>query len=106
MARYSRLLIDPNRGEDDPTLVRQIYDGAIIPGNYPLFAPELQQRIRHISGRFALRWKRLGQNREDDGLSQLDLVDPFVSRPAWEIDRVLGMSVCFGIGITGIPQAL
>lgn len=45
MARYSRLLIDPNRGQDDPTLVRQIYDGAIIPGNYPLYAHELQQRI-------------------------------------------------------------
>jgi predicted N-formylglutamate amidohydrolase len=45
MARYSRLLIDPNRGEDDPTLVRQIYDGAVIPGNYPLYADELHRRI-------------------------------------------------------------
>jgi predicted N-formylglutamate amidohydrolase len=45
MARYSRLLIDPNRGEDDPTLVRQIYDGAVIPGNYPLYADELNRRI-------------------------------------------------------------
>ena len=33
MARFSRLLIDPNRGEDDPTLIRQIYDGAVIPGS-------------------------------------------------------------------------
>lgn len=45
MARYSRLLIDPNRGEDDPTLVRQIYDGAVIPGNYPLYADEMHRRI-------------------------------------------------------------
>ncbi|MGB8818742.1 MAG: N-formylglutamate amidohydrolase [Rhizobiaceae bacterium] len=45
MARYSRLLIDPNRSEDDPTLVRQIYDGAVISGNYPLYRPELDRRI-------------------------------------------------------------
>ena len=45
MARYSRLLIDPNRGGDDPTLVRQIYDGAIIPGNYPLYPDELVRRV-------------------------------------------------------------
>lgn len=45
MARFSRLLIDPNRGQDDPTLVRQLYDGAIITGNYPLAAEELRHRI-------------------------------------------------------------
>src|SRR5690606_25820766 len=33
---FSRLLIDPNRGEDDPTLIRQLYDRTVIPGNYPL----------------------------------------------------------------------
>ena len=31
--RFSRLLIDPNRGADDPTLVMRISDGALIPGN-------------------------------------------------------------------------
>jgi predicted N-formylglutamate amidohydrolase len=36
IATFSRLLIDPNRGEDDPTLIRQLYDGTIVPGNYPL----------------------------------------------------------------------
>lgn len=30
---FSRLLIDPNRGLDDPTLVVKLSDGAIIPGN-------------------------------------------------------------------------
>jgi predicted N-formylglutamate amidohydrolase len=45
MARFSRLLIDPNRGEDDPTLVRQLYDGSVITGNYPLAAEELSYRI-------------------------------------------------------------
>jgi predicted N-formylglutamate amidohydrolase len=48
MARFSRLLIDPNRGEDDPTLVRQLYDGSVIPGNYPLSAAELEHRINYF----------------------------------------------------------
>lgn len=45
MANFSRLLIDPNRGEDDPTLIRQLYDGTVIAGNYPLDAAERQRRL-------------------------------------------------------------
>lgn len=45
LTRFSRLLIDPNRGEDDPTLVMQISDGAVIPGNYPLPAEERERRL-------------------------------------------------------------
>ncbi len=33
LSRFSRLVVDPNRGEDDPTLFMQLYDGTIIPGN-------------------------------------------------------------------------
>lgn len=33
LARYSRLLIDLNRGEDDPTLIMKLSDGAIIEAN-------------------------------------------------------------------------
>src|SRR5690606_9381942 len=47
MARFSRLLIDPNRGEDDPTLIRQLYDGTIIPANYPLSEEERRRRIEN-----------------------------------------------------------
>ena len=45
IANFSRLLIDPNRGDDDPTLIRQIYDGTIVPANYPMSAEERQRRI-------------------------------------------------------------
>jgi len=45
MARFSRLLIDPNRGEDDPTLIRQLYDGTVIAGNYPLAQEERERRL-------------------------------------------------------------
>jgi predicted N-formylglutamate amidohydrolase len=42
---FSRLLIDPNRGEDDPTLIMKISDGAIISGNHPITATEWNHRI-------------------------------------------------------------
>lgn len=42
---FSRLLIDPNRGEDDPTLIMKISDGAIIPGNHPITDDEWNYRI-------------------------------------------------------------
>lgn len=44
-ANFSRLVIDPNRGADDPTLIPQIYDGTIIPGNRVLPDQERQRRI-------------------------------------------------------------
>ena len=44
LTRYSRLLIDPNRGADDPTLVMQLSDGAVIPGNAQVDAAEIARR--------------------------------------------------------------
>lgn len=42
---FSRLLIDPNRGEDDPTLIMQLSDGAVIPANYPMTEQEREKRL-------------------------------------------------------------
>lgn len=44
LSRYSRLLIDPNRGADDPTLVMRISDGALIPGNAHIDDAEIERR--------------------------------------------------------------
>lgn len=41
---FSRLVIDPNRGEDDPTLLMKLYDGTIIPGNRHAGPEELERR--------------------------------------------------------------
>jgi predicted N-formylglutamate amidohydrolase len=46
LSRFSRLLIDPNRGRDDPTLVMRLSDGAVIPGNRRLDAAETGKRLR------------------------------------------------------------
>jgi predicted N-formylglutamate amidohydrolase len=46
LTRYSRLLIDPNRGADDPTLIMRLSDGAVIPGNKRLDEAERVRRAR------------------------------------------------------------
>ena len=48
LAGFSRLLIDPNRGEDDPTLIRQLYDGTLVPGNYPMASQERDRRLERF----------------------------------------------------------
>lgn len=45
MTRFSRLLIDPNRGLDDPTLIMKLSDGAIVPGNAGIDEAERTARI-------------------------------------------------------------
>lgn len=45
LTTYSRLLIDPNRGEDDPTLVMRLSDGAVVPGNARVDRAERDRRI-------------------------------------------------------------
>ena len=45
ISHFSRLLIDPNRGENDPTLIMQLSDGAVIAQNYPMSENERQRRL-------------------------------------------------------------
>ncbi|GIX14814.1 MAG: N-formylglutamate amidohydrolase [Paracoccaceae bacterium] len=45
LSTVSRLVIDPNRGEDDPTLVMELYDGTLIPANRRLSPAEIRRRI-------------------------------------------------------------
>lgn len=45
LARWSRLLIDLNRGADDPTLVMKLSDGRIVPGNRDAGDAEVEKRL-------------------------------------------------------------
>lgn len=45
LATFTRLLIDPNRAEDDPTLIVKVSDGVFIPGNQTLDADEIERRL-------------------------------------------------------------
>lgn len=45
LSTFSRLLIDPNRALNDPTLVMRLSDGAKVPGNALMDLEERQHRI-------------------------------------------------------------
>ncbi|SMY06790.1 N-formylglutamate amidohydrolase [Flavimaricola marinus] len=48
LTNFSRLVIDPNRGEDDPTLLMRLYDGTIIPANRHAGQAELDERLERL----------------------------------------------------------
>jgi predicted N-formylglutamate amidohydrolase len=48
LAGFSRLLIDPNRGEDDPTLIMRLSDGTVVPGNADCDARERELRLEEF----------------------------------------------------------
>jgi predicted N-formylglutamate amidohydrolase len=48
LSRFSRLVIDPNRGEDDPTLIMRLYDGTIIPANRHVTAADIALRHNRL----------------------------------------------------------
>ena len=45
LSTFSRLVIDPNRGEEDPTLVMRLYDRSIVPANRFVDAAERERRL-------------------------------------------------------------
>jgi predicted N-formylglutamate amidohydrolase len=48
LSRFSRLVIDANRGEDDPTLLMKLYDGSVIPANRHAGPEERERRLRDL----------------------------------------------------------
>ena len=48
LTRFSRLVIDVNRGLEDPTLIMQISDGTIVPANRNLSESERKRRIAEL----------------------------------------------------------
>ena len=48
LSDFSRLVIDPNRGEDDPTLLMRLYDGTVIPTNRHAGPEERERRLARL----------------------------------------------------------
>nr|WP_074221601.1 N-formylglutamate amidohydrolase [Rhodovulum sp. ES.010] len=65
MTRFSRLVIDPNRGEDDPTLVMRLYDGSVIPANRAVGAAEIERRLDAFWRPYDAELDRLAKRRAD-----------------------------------------
>jgi predicted N-formylglutamate amidohydrolase len=65
LSDFSRLVIDPNRGEDDPTLVMKLYDGTIIPANRHVDAVEVMRRLDALHRPYHDAYARLAARRPD-----------------------------------------
>jgi predicted N-formylglutamate amidohydrolase len=65
MSNFSRLVIDPNRGEDDPTLVMKLYDGTIIPANRHVDDAEVARRLSAFYRPYHDAVTRLAARRDD-----------------------------------------
>ena len=65
MSDFSRLVIDPNRGEDDPTLVMQLYDGTIIPANRNISPAAVEERLDRLYRPYHAAYARLASLRPD-----------------------------------------
>jgi predicted N-formylglutamate amidohydrolase len=58
-------VIDPNRGEDDPTLLMKLYDGTIIPANRMADAAEVERRLNLFYRPYHDAYARLAARRAD-----------------------------------------
>lgn len=65
LSNFSRLVIDPNRGEDDPTLLMKLYDGTIIPGNRHADRAELERRLNRCYRPYHTALAQLAARRAD-----------------------------------------
>jgi predicted N-formylglutamate amidohydrolase len=62
---FSRLVIDANRGADDPTLLMRLYDGTIIPANRHAGRAELQERLDRLYFPYHAAYAHLAARRDD-----------------------------------------
>ncbi|WP_323786006.1 N-formylglutamate amidohydrolase [Thalassovita sp.] len=65
LSNFSRLVIDPNRGEDDPTLLMKLYDGTIIPANRHAGPDELERRLNACYRPYHTALAELAARRDD-----------------------------------------
>ncbi|MEM7295058.1 MAG: N-formylglutamate amidohydrolase [Pseudomonadota bacterium] len=87
-SRFSRLVIDPNRGEDDPTLIMQLYDGSVIPGNRRLSPETRAARLETLYRPYHRAYAELAARQRDSVICAVHSFTPRLKgrepRP-WEI---------------------
>jgi predicted N-formylglutamate amidohydrolase len=89
----SRLVIDLNRGADDPTLVMKLSDGSIIPGNRKADAKEVAARLKQFHAPYHAA---IGQQIARIGPGAI-LISVHSFTPAWKgVGRPWEMGVLYG----------
>ena len=74
--KYSRLLIDLNRDLDDPTIIPEIVDGKIIPGNIGLQKCEVRLRVKKIYNKYHNEIDRIIRNEKVNIILSLHSFNP------------------------------
>lgn len=88
LSNFSRLVIDPNRGEDDPTLIMKLYDGSVVPGNRHVDAAERARRIAAYYRPYDDLLARMTARRDDIAIVAVHSFTPQLhGRPArpWDV---------------------
>ncbi|WP_406721429.1 N-formylglutamate amidohydrolase [Thioclava litoralis] len=73
---FSRLVIDPNRGETDPTLLMKLYDGTIIPANRHADAAEKLRRLERLHRPYHKALETLAARRENSVICAIHSFTP------------------------------
>jgi predicted N-formylglutamate amidohydrolase len=88
LSNFSRLVIDPNRGEDDPTLVMKLYDGTVVPANRHADGPEIERRLNRLYRPYHTALSELAARCDDTVIVSIHSFTPqFKGRPPrpWHI---------------------
>lgn len=88
LSNFSRLVIDPNRGEDDPTLVMRLYDGSIIEANRHADPEDIARRLNRCYRPYHTALAGLAARRADTVIVSVHSFTPqFRGRPPrpWHI---------------------
>lgn len=88
LSDFSRLVIDPNRGEDDPTLLMKLYDGTIIPANRHADAGEIETRLDLLHRPYHTAYQALAAEHPKRAIASIHSFTPQLrGRPArpWQI---------------------
>ncbi len=88
LSDFSRLVIDPNRGEDDPTLVMRLYDGTLIPANRTADLAEIERRLDALHRPYHRAYDRLAARRADTVILAIHSFTPCLKGRAprpWQI---------------------
>lgn len=76
LSDFSRLVIDPNRGEHDPTVLMKLYDGSIIPANRGADAAERDRRLAAFHRPYHAALSGLAARRDDTVLVAIHSFTP------------------------------